>query len=1175
MSKKILAIAIVLLMTLGVLGVIHPAAAQTPGGVSVFLRPGVEDPYHPGWSQTLGTLRDHTEEVTSHWQDYAILASTDTSASIGDLQFDITFGADFTGAIRIWVPPQFTFMKPDGTEATTANERAYNVWTDITNDYGYIGVSKRYFLDSRAPDWYRITVGLYYTSPGLESDVLYAGLTIPAGTHHIHLFNLKAPSVAGVYYFRVALLSPYPTYLAFDPNDWPIIIVKNEVNSGYVIGTVGPCGDLPCTVAVPGLYGMVQADGTTPTGRSVSAAYYFGPEDDPTSTGVYNFYLFGVAEGTYTLSASAGGHPKATGERFDVTPGQSVHLKTIWLGGGSGLTVTVWSKHGRGELPWGSLYQPPFGNNNPYAPTDLGRPRPIMIDIYDSAGNWVTGTYLQTSLTDPTATSFTMSFGAETNWSGMAPAWGSQPIDGFGAGTYSVQAHVTGYVMTDDDAWQRTFSTAGGGGADIKVQMDLRRSNWFAVQLHFGTSDLPTVPTSLLLTAVDSSGNEVGGTSLLVAGTQVSYGGSNPGDLLFYDSPTTLGTYGPQTNPLTGAHYNIMTDPIILEGWSYKYNLCGCSADAVDSFREYGLMPGTYDIALYMADMGDPSGAIYGTGPQAAIQGNGWYTIHEGDPHSGTIALCNSPSALSFRVRENWLTLAIRSVDWETPSHIRAWTFPGAEIWTDIMDSSGSTVETIDPGLYGLVQDDGTIGSPYAVTPDVNLNPACTISTATADLTACLSIKYTGMDYYWYEQGPMAGLDYNYYNYPTHLAPGQYSYALHTLGYVTRRSFPNSMTLGGGADIQSDLIQGGQIRVYMDWKREATDTPFNGFVRVEVFNDKGELVGANIYGQADVNPLAPGSYESYDPTVDQKLVWTNQGPAEGAGNDQNPEYGYGQRAAFSHYFYGKPAATFTGPNSIGFGWYGMVPSDATRLCIGEAPCAAAGATHAADVFGFYWYFGDKASRNDGLWANGPDTTDGVLQADTGLRGTSSDAGVDGGGLYTVKVWAFDPTSMDSYQMASDVTNVELPWGGATNVYVELDTMGRITGTVSWTDMYGDVRAMPWLLISATGSEGTSFGSSLPATLAVGSALMADPTYGASYMVWVPSGTYDVSGTASAAPQVFEVPMMSGISVSPGFTSSADIGIKTTGTPVPEFGMAPLVALSALAASLYVLKRRRK
>jgi hypothetical protein len=1168
MNKKILAIAIVLLMTFGVLAVIQPAKAAivTPDGVSVFLRPGVEDPYHPGWSQTLGTLRNHPEEVINNWQNYAILASTDTSPSIGDLQFDITFAADFTGSLRIYLPPQFTFMQPDGTEATTTAQRRYNIWTDITNDYGYISVSgPRYFLDTSAPGWWRLQIGLYGSTPGAETDVGYAGLTILAGTHHIHIFNLKAPTVAGIYHFKILLFSPYPTSMKFYPNDFPILIVKSEVNAGYVFGTVGACADVPCTVAAPGLYGMVSADGTTPQGRAVSAAYYFGPEDDPTGTGVYNYYLFGVAEGTYTLSASAGGHPLATGERFSLTPGQSLHLKTMWLGGGSGIDVTVWSKHGRGELPWGSLYQPPYGTNNPYV-LDLGRPRPIMIDIYDKNGNWVQGTYLFTSVTDPTATSFTESFGPATNFNAMAPAWGSQAIDGFGAAgsPYSVQAHVTGYVMTDDDAWQRTFSTAGGGGADIKVQMDLRRSNWFQVYLHFGSSDLPSVRTSLLLTAVDSSGKEVGATSLLV---------DPNGDLVFFDTPSTtaasLGTFGPQVNPLTGANYNIMTDPIILEGWSYKYNIGGILADAQDMYRDYGMNPGTYNIALYMADMGDPSGRIYGNGP---VVGKGWYTIHEGDGYTGSIALCNSPSSLSFRVRENWLMLTIRSVDWETPSHIRAWSFPGAEITPEIQDSSGTTVETIDPGLYGLVQDDGTIGSPYVVKD----NPAC----VTPDgLAACLTVKYTGMDYFWYDGTPAAGLNYNYFNYPTHLAAGTYSYALHTLGYVTRRSFPNAMTLGGGADIQSDLIQGGQIRVFMDWKREATDTHFNGFVRVEVFNDKNELVGASIYGQADVNPLAPGSYERYDPSVDHKYSCIDGlkcEPAEGAGNDQAPEFGYGQRAAYSHYFYNAPALTYTGPNAIGFGWYGMVPSDANRLD------AAPGSTYAADVFGFYWYWGGKASRNVGLWANGPDTVSPVLngqssllQWDTGLRGTDSGAGVDGGGLYTVKVWCFDPTSYDSYQMAADVTSVQLPWGGYTNVYVENDVMGRITGTVSWTDMYGDVKAMPWLLITATGPEGAVLGSSFPATLAPGSALAMDPSYASSYIMWLPAGTYDVTGTALAAPQAFNVPAMPGISVSPGFTTSADIGLTATGTPVPEFGVAPLVALSALAASLYVLKRRRK
>ena len=91
-----------------------------------------------------------------------------------------------------------------------------------------------------------------------------------------------------------------------------------------------------------------------------------------------------------------------------------------------------------------------------------------------------------------------------------------------------------------------------------------------------------------------------------------------------------------------------------------------------------------------------------------------------------------------------------------------------------------------------------------------------------------------------------------------------------------RRSFPVQVPSEGGADIDADLIQGGQIRVRMDFKNEGVATDFNGFVRVEVFNANNELVGASIYGQAEPNIFTRvsggGGYFDYDEAKDWMLA---------------------------------------------------------------------------------------------------------------------------------------------------------------------------------------------------------------------------------------------------------------------------------------------------------------
>ena len=187
----------------------------------------------------------------------------------------------------------------------------------------------------------------------------------------------------------------------------------------------------------------------------------------------------------------------------------------------------------------------------------------------------------------------------------------------------------------------------------------------------------------------------------------------------------------------------------------------------------------------------------------------------------------------------------------------------------------------------------------------------------------------------------------------------------------------------------------------------------------------------------------------------------------------------------------------------------------------------------------------------------------------------------------MKVWAFDPLGPDgltwvpyeatapyesnvrddwqSYYMGSDIAGVEVPWGGVTTVVVHMHQYGRLSGFVAWTDMYGNVRNMPAVQVSSTCSPEAALIYTTPG-------LPEDDDY---YM-WLPAGTCDISAQVTVAPQVFEAPGAPySVSISPGFNTMLDVGVEQTGVPIPEFSVAPLIALSALAASLYVLRRRRQ
>ena len=90
----------------------------------------------------------------------------------------------------------------------------------------------------------------------------------------------------------------------------------------------------------------------------------------------------------------------------------------------------------------------------------------------------------------------------------------------------------------------------------------------------------------------------------------------------------------------------------------------------------------------------------------------------------------------------------------------------------------------------------------------------------------------------------------------------------------------------------------------------------------------------------------------------------------------------------------------------------------------------------------------------------------------------------GGGLYTVKVWAFDPYGPDNtfesegasddwrmYSMATELTDVQVPWGGATELLVTMNNMATLRGTVRWFDMFSNLRPLPWAQVTASPGPG--------------------------------------------------------------------------------------------------------
>ncbi len=1167
---------------------------ETKSICGLFLRPGVRDEFKSNsthaWSHTLDTLRGkqggdaQRRQLLDHYQDYAILASM--SDSLGDFQFDI-WTVKNVSSIRVYLPSNFTFAyTSSGYGDAITYDKLYSVWTDITNDYAYISVATLADDDPIAPGWDRIEIGRVPT-PTLPTP----SFVIRPGLHHIRLFQLRAPFTAGLYHIKV-----YVDGKTIGEGNFPIVIVKSALQPAHVTGLVLLQGLQPPTNAS----GRIVAAGATADGKYAQAIAYFGANDSATTDArgrYYRYWLFGLPAGTFDLTASASGFVKAS-SRISVDAGQSLTLD-FELEKGVKIEATIWSKDRQGPIPWGNLWQLPYGTNNPYLPIDdSSHHRDILVRLLDqyeeTVGYWASDdidppygppwsiaaidakrSYLSFVLkpsTLPSSSSYTLTLTDSRGLSsarldGHVLADTADFVEGIGPGSYILEVQVTGYIMQESDDAQRVF-TITENTKNCTLQIDLRRSSWIKATAMISDGSPAPISNSTLVVVAKSTDNF----EKAVAAERF------PGNHTRFD--------------------------LILEGFNGAYN-----RRSTMDYQDYGLSPVNYYLEVYMADMAHPSQHFIGMG---------WYLMKE---EITEIQLNAGPMefAVALHLEACSLEFILRSIQVQQPPQMAPWTFPGAEIRVFLVDELGGLTATIDPLYYGLIQDPGTtnatLGWPipgalpansYGVSPyDIdNVNPA--------GRHALLSLKYTGTD-----PGPVLALSGIY---PTRIEAGKYFVNVATLGYIQRTDCSVHLFSGSDNDVQLDLVQGAQIRVEVEFKHESMPTAFNGFVRVEVLNSQGQLIGASIYGQAQpnyytlVNTNPGGGYLNYSRSNDYMLI---AGPAQAAdfglanttrleavntfpsstGNVVDSLYpaniGFinGQRASTSSYMYSSKVRRPipSGNGAIGAlntwaNWPAIVRSDANRLSMPESASAA------FDVYGFYSYIGDLDSRTERLWANGWDTTNGAAHSDSGIRGSKDILDLEGEGDLIVRAWAFDPygpdgafdskgpdgifgtdddyTSADSvgsglsdfraYGQVAEATNIEAPWGGAVTVHLTLEEQPSMLGVVSWLDMYGDLRKLAWAQVIERSPDGIWTSSAT-----------------GSYRLWLSPGSHEFLVTTIGETQLWEQLNFDIVIAGPGDHTPRDVTLTTTGTPTPEFtDQAWAAVFPVITLSILLSKRRR-
>jgi len=458
-------------------------------------------------------------------------------------------------------------------------------------------------------------------------------------------------------------------------------------------------------------------------------------------------------------------------------------------------------------------------------------------------------------------------------------------------------------------------------------------------------------------------------------------------------------------------------------------------------------------------------------------------------------------------------------------------------------------------------------------------------------------------------------------SWPLHFSEGPYNLAAYTYGYIQDKDFTAFAQNGQIADMKINLVIGVNVSLQVLFKKESIITPtaFNMSGRVRLFNDKGEMVAEWMSSEGTYVPTNGVSV-----AADGALSNT-PGDNGVATNNEIPQYPFGDQG------YQTSTSTFTngfGSNIFGFGpqtpashknAYNFIPGGTTLLkvlmaglpqqppfgsditgvyfgnplqggaCDFELDCFPAayaqypfpytGIAGAPDYTGGWtaevdfvpWYANNTGTMQPGsagAQVGSPVSfpqyyppVNGLLMGESYhiIPGTTAPSGIS---------WTEDMAMSPSFVGHSMAANHLGPYSqqgvwqiagthnsGEASAIFEVDLNGFVSGNVLAFTWSNEFRTLSWGTVSVTGASGATWNFY---------------TYDGIYQAFLPTGQYKFTITQPGyAPQTWSY------SVSPGQSGSgADVYLEQSNIPFPEFSGIAVVAFSALAASLYILRRRR-
>jgi hypothetical protein len=537
--------------------------------------------------------------------------------TVGDLAFTVALNEP-RRQIEIYIPPEFK-----------VNTGSSYVWTNITNNYANIGITKAGSFDNIAPNWYKVSI----TNRAMEP-----------GAYSIRVFNVTAPSIVGLYFFKV-----FTDRTSIGAKNFPSVVVSADPNPAYVSGTIRYGGRLPLPGYIygdpislnktSGEGGKVCATGITTEGRIVVGQAFFNASA--------NYALYGLAPGRYTLNATAAGY--APGElQYPILlkAGQSMEGVDIFLEHSPVTTVVALSRWMKQPAPWGQIRNE----------TDVGivvQSKKITLEVFDS---WNTTIRLLNATTEKGSTFHTFEYHGERDLDGHIPQDNSSYVGGIGPGRYYFRVWVNGYVQpsaANEWAWRNDCAVVfSRNEQDRRIDILLEKTGTLNVKVHFMDS------TQMMLRENEARFN---GTLIVEA----------------YNLDEEMRARN-STRVITTVDNPIKTASVELTG-------------LFNSSRDYGLPPGEYIVFARLAPRGPFADFFY---PYYVSVGEVYLpSAYRYGPRGHKVTIGEGLNEISFYVvLQGGLNLTIYSVTPQRPFSITAWKYPGSAINVEIRDRYGVEV---------------------------------------------------------------------------------------------------------------------------------------------------------------------------------------------------------------------------------------------------------------------------------------------------------------------------------------------------------------------------------------------------------------------------------------------------------------------------------------------------